>query len=297
MPRTAFWAAFVRAVSENPRFVEDPQRADVLFPAEDVARETNWPRYGDPERAYVRGRADDDRHGAYLGRLAAVRRPLCIVNMMPFMRLPRLFQPLGNVIVADICLSAAERAANPRTVSMPALPITVGAAGAGARRILASFRGAMSHPCRESLWRAQDGERFVCEVVEPANHVRRIDAQARSFDSAYVDLMANSEFAYVPRGDALFSYRLLEAISFGCIPVVLADGWVLPFDRAIDWSAVALHPPEASAGALNRTLAEFAPETIAAMRAELARVWAERLGGLDAIVETLLREIEAIRGG
>ena len=32
-------------------------------------------------------------------------------------------------------------------------------------------------------------------------------------------------FAFVPRGDALFSYRLLEVMARGAIPVILSDGW------------------------------------------------------------------------
>lgn len=292
MPRTAFWEAFAAAVRRSPRYVAEEARADLLLPAEDVALETNWPRYGNPESAFVRGTRDAELYGAYLRRLLAVRQPLAVVNMLPGMRLSRLFQPLPNTLVADVSLSAEERAGNPRTISMPALPIIVGTPRGGARRVLASFRGALSHPCRAMLDEYQDGERFVCQIVDPANHVRRIDAEAGAVDPAYVDLMAESEFAYVPRGDSLFSYRLLEAVSFGCIPVVMSDGWVLPFDRTIDWNAVAIRMPEMEVRQINRTLAGFGGDRIAEMRDGLARIWARHLCDIDAVVETFLGECE-----
>ena len=45
MPRTVYWQLFREALQRNPRYVADPLQADLLFPAEDTALETNWPRY------------------------------------------------------------------------------------------------------------------------------------------------------------------------------------------------------------------------------------------------------------
>jgi hypothetical protein len=49
----------------------------------------------------------------------------------------------------------------------------------------------------------------------------------------------------VPRGDNLFSVRFSEILSAGCIPIIYADGWVLPYTRAvIDWNDAALIIPQ-----------------------------------------------------
>ena len=56
-------------------------------------------------------------------------------------------------------------------------------------------------------------------------------------DDNYHQLIRNSIFAGSPRGDCLFSYRFSEILSAGTIPVLYADGMVLPFTKnVVDWN-------------------------------------------------------------
>eukprot|EP01084_Bolivina_argentea_P296909 511432_1 len=51
----------------------------------------------------------------------------------------------------------------------------------------------------------------------------------------YIDLMWKSHFCFVISGHTPFSFRLMESLSAGCIPIVIASGWILPFNQLIDW--------------------------------------------------------------
>jgi len=54
-------------------------------------------------------------------------------------------------------------------------------------------------------------------------------------DVGYHEMMAHSVFTLCPAGYGRWSFRMVEALLNGSIPVVVSDGYVLPFADAIDW--------------------------------------------------------------
>jgi len=52
----------------------------------------------------------------------------------------------------------------------------------------------------------------------------------------YHNLMARSVFTLCPAGYGRWSFRFIEALINGSIPILLSDGYVLPFGNKIDWN-------------------------------------------------------------
>ncbi len=301
-PRTEYWQRFIATLTQSASFAD--QAPDILIPGEDTAVETNWPRYGDPGSAYIRGVPHDlsqcGPFQTYLARIVAEARRhpaqrYLYVNMHPFFRAPLLFRHLGNVIVADGSLAMLERDANPNTISMPALPIAASpSAVPGIRPIMASFQGARSHPVRDLMEQISDGATIVVNFVARDRYVGKVDASASHIHDDYGDLLSRSNFALVPRGDALFSYRLAEVMSFGCIPIILSDGWVLPFDRIVPWSDIALRVHADAVAHLPQVLASFTTKEIVSRQQRVLATYAQHFARLDLILSGLLHEAEIL---
>jgi hypothetical protein len=323
MPRTVYWEHFTKALKQSEHFAESD--VDLLIPLEDTAMETNWPRYGNPNSAYIRGSSHDlSENGAFQKYFAKViacgkdnpDRTFLYVNMNPFFRAPLLLRQLKNVIVADISLSMFERDMNRNTISMPALPIVFcrSAPPPGLRPIMASFQGRIdTHPVRKSLksiteskgrfsfvpWRrnprpADDrkNEAIVVKGVELNRHIGKVDAINSKTDAEYERLLANSNFAFVPRGDSLFSYRLAEVMSFGCIPIILSDGWILPFDRTLPWDEFSLRVHADAIPQLSQIIAEFTADEILSRRDKVLSVYQTKFASLNSIVGALMAEVQ-----
>ena len=149
-----------------------------------------------------------------------------------------------------------------------------------ALQYLCSFRG------REST---EDGFRMKLQSIGgPDLHIVVTDEPS----SDYATEMAASHFCLVPRGDCLFSYRLLESLAASCIPVILSDGYVLPFSEALDWSEFSLSVPERDFEALPEMLRKFTPSQRNYMRRKAGVAWQ----GVFASVELQVDAFVAILG-
>ena len=301
-PRTEYWERFLKALKQSAFFAESGPR--ILIPYEDTAMETNWPRYGNPASAYVRGQPHDLSESGhfqkYVARIVATAQSnpdqtYLYLNMHPFFRAPLLFRHLRNVIVADVSLAMLERDRNRNTISMPALPIVASrSASSGIRPILASFQGVNSHPIRQLLAHIATGTTIIVNFVERDAYVGKIDAINGGTDQDYEQLLANSIFAFVPRGDALFSYRLAEAMSFGCIPIIVSDGWVLPFDRIVSWEHLGLRVHADAIPHLPDILSSFTAEEVVSRQERVLSVYGRHFADLDAVISGLMAEAEIL---
>ncbi|KAG0485622.1 hypothetical protein HPP92_009495 [Vanilla planifolia] len=121
------------------------------------------------------------------------------------------------------------------SIRMPRRPLRqIGGRPVSQRGILAFFAGNMHGRVRPILlehW--GNGKDKDMRVYGPLpNSISR--------KTSYIEHMKSSRFCICPMGFEVNSPRIVEAIYYECVPVIIADNFVLPFDEVLDWSAFSL---------------------------------------------------------
>ncbi|MBA0861978.1 hypothetical protein Goshw_003127 [Gossypium schwendimanii] len=80
--------------------------------------------------------------------------------------------------------------------------------------------------------------------------------------TTYYEDMQRAIFCLCPLGWAPWSPRLVEAVVFGCIPVIIADDIVLPFADAIPWEEIGVFVAEEDVPKLDKILTSIPPHVI-----------------------------------
>lgn len=135
------------------------------------------------------------------------------------------------------------------TIRTPKRPLRyVGGLPVSRRRILAFFAGNVHGRVRPVLlqhWgKGQDEDMRVYGLL-PGRVSRRM---------SYIQHMKNSRFCLCPMGYEVNSPRIVEALYYECVPVIIADNFVLPFSDVLDWSAFSVVVAEKDIPDLKRVL-------------------------------------------
>lgn len=60
----------------------------------------------------------------------------------------------------------------------------------------------------------------------------------------YGTALSDTVFCLCPRGHGIWSPRLVDSLMYGCIPVIIADGYWMPSSCVVDWRRFAVFVPE-----------------------------------------------------
>ncbi|GAB2300842.1 hypothetical protein Dimus_034876 [Dionaea muscipula] len=125
------------------------------------------------------------------------------------------------------------------TIKLPRRPLRNigGGVRVSKRPILAFFAGNMHGRVRPVLlkhWGDQDEDMRIYGPLP-----KRV-----SDKMSYIQHMKSSKFCICPMGYEVNSPRIVEAIYYECVPVIIADNFVPPLDQVLDWSAFSVILPE-----------------------------------------------------
>ncbi|XP_030376666.1 exostosin-1 [Scaptodrosophila lebanonensis] len=214
----------------------------------------------------------------------------------------------GEAILAKASMSVLQMRAG-FDVSIPLFhkqfPLRAGATGAvqsnnfpANKKYLLAFKGkryvhGIGSETRNSLFHLHNGRDMV--LVTTCRHGKswrelqdnRCDEDNREYDRYdYETLLQNSTFCLVPRGRRLGSFRFLEALQAGCIPVLLSNAWVLPFETKIDWKQAAIWADERLLLQVPDIVRSISAERIFALRQQTQVLWERYFGSIEKIVFT-----------
>ena len=84
--------------------------------------------------------------------------------------------------------------------------------------------------------------------------------------------LKTTKFCLCPRGNKAWSPRIMDALWFGCIPVLIADHYVPPLLGLVQWNTITVAVPEARVKDLKKILISIPSEQIREMQLNIQRV-------------------------
>lgn len=110
----------------------------------------------------------------------------------------------------------------------------------------------------------------------------------RKKEYLYPNILEKSVFCVILRGARLGQSALTDALATGCIPVVLIDHYVVPFEEVLDWQKFALKLDEVELPNLLDVLHNISPERIESMQNQVDLVWSRYFNSPGSIAITVL---------
>lgn len=107
----------------------------------------------------------------------------------------------------------------------------------------------------------------------------------------YPEIMEQGKFCLVIRGVRLAQPTLLEAMAANCIPVIIADNIILPFQEIIDWTLAVITIRESDLHSINSVLKTVSETRIKEMQQHGRFLYEKYFKDIETIVLAMLDEL------
>ncbi|KAK9742116.1 hypothetical protein RND81_03G149400 [Saponaria officinalis] len=88
----------------------------------------------------------------------------------------------------------------------------------------------------------------------------------------YIDYMKSSKYCICPRGYEVNSPRVVEAIFYECVPVIISDNFIPPFFETLNWESFAVFVAEKDVPNLKNILSSIPQKTFFRMHMRVRKV-------------------------
>ncbi|CAF0982278.1 unnamed protein product [Rotaria sp. Silwood1] len=153
------------------------------------------------------------------------------------------------------------------------------------RKILLSFKG-------KSYEDVQHHRTFFHHLNNNYDIIIKYTNNNNSYDQyEYIELFQQSYFCLVPSGRRLYTYRFLESLQYGCIPVITTNNnelLILPFSEIINWSKSIIIYVNSSLSILPYYLKNINIKQRIKMQQECYNIWIKYFSSISRIILTLL---------
>ncbi|ESO89598.1 hypothetical protein LOTGIDRAFT_124977 [Lottia gigantea] len=124
--------------------------------------------------------------------------------------------------------------------------------------------------------------------TKPWNYTQRCKG-SKIYD--YPQVLQNSTFCLVLRGARLAQPALYDAMKAGCIPVIIADGYVLPFSDVLDWPRAAVQVREDDLTDVLKIIKTYSSARISEMKKQVKFYFNRYISTMKGIALTTLQII------
>lgn len=151
-------------------------------------------------------------------------------------------------------------------ISVPRRPLRgLGGNPVSQRTILSFYAGHMHGRVRPLLLKYWNGKDDDMRIYGPL-------PKKVSSKKSYAQHMKTSKFCICPMGYEVNSPRIVEAIYYECVPVIIADNFVPPFDDVLDWTKFSVIVEEKDIPDLKNILLNVSAEKYIDMHTSVQRL-------------------------